>query len=113
MRGVLPHKSVPMIHVSMLKFVRTRDLGPLRVGMTRGELREVLGTPELWGTQQTVDRADIWRYGDIEYHFDNSTVSFIFSDQENLTDGGSTLKIDPWMHESRRTRPMAMENQTR
>lgn len=40
---------------------------------------------------------DIWRYGDIEYHFDNLAVSFMFSDHENLTDGGSTLKIDPWI----------------
>ncbi len=81
----------------MFELARTGDFGPLRAGVTRKELRELLGDPPLWGTQQTVDRADIWRYGDIECHFGNSAVSFIFSDHENLTDGGSTLKIDPWV----------------
>ena len=86
-----------MIHASMLELARTGDLGSLRSGMTREELRELLGAPPVWGTQQAEDRADIWRYGDIEYHFDNLAVSFIFSDHENLTDGGPTLKIDPWV----------------
>ena len=81
----------------MLKLARTGNFGSLRCGMTREKLQELLGAPPIWGTQQIEDRADIWRYGNIEYHFDNLAVSFIFSNHENLTNGGSTLKIDPWI----------------
>ncbi len=79
----------------MLELVRSGMFGPLRHGMTREELRHLLGAPPLWGTQQSEDHADIWRYGDIEFHFDKLEVSFIFSDQENLTGGSSALEIDP------------------
>ena len=81
----------------MLELVRSGKFGPLRHGMTREELRQLLGAPPLWGTQKTEDHAVFWRYGDIEYYFDERAVSFLFSDHENLTGGGSTLEIDPWI----------------
>ncbi len=85
-----------MIHASMLELARSGKFGPLRHGMTHDELRELLGSPPLWGTQQTEDRARIWRYGDIEFHFEAWAVSFIFSHHKNMTDGGPTMTIDPW-----------------
>ncbi|NEO88705.1 MAG: hypothetical protein F6J87_31435, partial [Spirulina sp. SIO3F2] len=41
--------------------------------------------------------ARIWRYGDVEFHFDHWVVWLIFSDHDNLIDGGSSLQINPWI----------------
>ncbi len=81
----------------MLELARTGTLGPVAHGMTHQELRDVLGPPVGWDAERSRDRARIWCYGDVELHFNNWVVWLIFSDHENLTDGGPTLHIDPWI----------------
>ena len=80
----------------MLELARTGKLGPIAPGMTHRELRDVLGPPVAWDAE-TGDRTRIWQYGDVELHFDNWVVHLIFSDHRDLTDGGPTLRIDPWI----------------
>jgi len=85
-----------MVHVSMLELIRTGHFGPFRHGMTHAALKELLGEPPLWGPRDPVFDAKIWRYGEIEFHFDLDELFFIFSDHDSLTDGGATLVIKPW-----------------
>jgi len=86
-----------MIQTSIVELIRNGELGPLRHGLTHDRVRELLGSPPMWGPQRTEQRASIWRYGDIEFHFNNWVVSLIFSDHEDFTDGGPTLRIEPWI----------------
>lgn len=81
----------------MIDLVRMGELGPLRHGLTRAAIRDILGPSQQWGPEKFVDLAMIWRYGDIEFYFKDGLLSWIFSDHENLTDGGETLKVESWV----------------
>lgn len=81
----------------MLELVRTGKLGPLHRGVARAAVRDMLGMPPAWGMEDAVEHASIWRYGDIELHFKDDVLTWIFSDHEHLSDGGQTLKVDSWV----------------
>ena len=86
-----------MPQASMLQLARTGVFGPIRLGMRHGDLERLLGTPPLWGPQSGVQRAKVWRYGDVEFHFADWQLHTIFSDHDTLSHGGPTLRIAPWL----------------
>lgn len=88
-----------MIKTSMLDFARTGRIGPIHCGLPREDLRKLLGDPPNWGLASSpAAQAQIWRYGNVEFHFnDLENVYLIFSDHDHLTDGGDTLCLDPWV----------------
>jgi hypothetical protein len=85
------------VSVSMLEFASSGTFSKLRKGLPRNELQQLLGIPDLWGTQYKLAIADLWRYGNVEFHFCDHQISFIFSDGNDLCDGGKVLTIDPWI----------------
>lgn len=80
----------------MLTIAESGALGPIALGSCRDDVNHHFGQPDLWGTQPSVDRATIWRYGGIEIYFENSRVNMLFSDHEDLADGGRNLHVAPW-----------------
>jgi hypothetical protein len=49
---------------------RLLDQGKIRLGMTKAEVRELLGPPDDWGgTSRRYREPSIWRYGDTEFWF--------------------------------------------
>ncbi|WP_144055094.1 hypothetical protein [Rhodopirellula baltica] len=38
----------------------------------------------------------VWRYGAIEFHFDDDLLTLIHCDADDLFDGGKALIVDPW-----------------
>ncbi len=85
-----------MIDASLLDFVKTGEIGPIHIGQERGDVLSSIGKPNLWGTEEHMVLATIWRYGDIEIYFNDNKVDMIFSDHDNLNDGGNSIKIDSW-----------------
>lgn len=84
----------------MLDFARSALLGPIHCGLPREELRKLLGEPPDWACPaNSASQARIWRYGDVEFCFgdDLKDVLMIYSDHEDLTSGGGTLHLDPWV----------------
>lgn len=52
------------------RFSAAGDICPVRLGMTREELRELFGDPDETGGASLKHRApSIWKYGDLEFHF--------------------------------------------
>jgi hypothetical protein len=92
---ILTSQCIAMIQTSMMDFAKFGSFGVLQKGLPRNELQKLLGIPELWGTQKKLAIADLWRYGNVEFHFGGHQVSFIFSDGDDLCDGGKMLSIDP------------------
>ncbi len=72
------------------------SLGPIYLGMRRKALFAIAGEPPLWGTEHSMWLASIWRYEEIEFHFVDDFLCFIFSDCGALTQGGPSLHIEPW-----------------
>ncbi len=86
-----------MIEISLLEFAKTGKIGPIYLGLSRNKVHSILGDPPLWGTQDRMNIATIWRYEDIEIYFIDDVVDMIFSDHEDLNNGGVCINIDPWI----------------
>lgn len=51
-------------------FSRTGDICPLRLGMTRAELKAVIGEPDdVGGTSRRWRTPAIYKYAELEFHF--------------------------------------------
>ena len=69
-------------------FSRTGDICPLRLGMTRAELKAVIGEPDdVGGTSRRWRTPAIFRYADVEFHFDlgpQGTLSLIYQERDGI-----------------------------
>ena len=51
--------------------MRLIEAGEIRLGMTKAQVREVLGPPAVWGgTSRRYCEPSIWKYGAIEFWFE-------------------------------------------
>ena len=56
------------------KFASTGDICPIRLGMSRDDLRATFGEPDdVGGTSHQHREPAIWVYGGLEFHFDYTT----------------------------------------
>ena len=89
---------MPKVSVSMQGFLRTGEFGPVRLGISRRQLRGHLGEPEDWGpAPKAKHNAGIWKYGEIEFHFNGDTLWLIFADGVEELSGGGAIDLDPWV----------------
>lgn len=91
---------MPKVSVSMRDFLRTGEFGPVRLGISRRQLRGHFGEPEDWvPAPRAKHNAGIWKYGDIEFHFHfrEDTLVRIFADAVEELRGGRAIELDPWV----------------
>lgn len=84
--------------VSMQEWLRTGLFGPVRLGMMRAQVRELLGPPDdVGGTSCKHRTPTIWKYGDIEFHFGGRAepLGLICLDHFDLPTGGRAIALDP------------------
>ena len=61
------------------KFASTGDICPLRLGMTRDEVRAAIGAPDdVGGTSRSRRAPAIWVYAGLEFHFDPTAGDELF-----------------------------------
>lgn len=90
------------IEVELVTFLRTGDFGGIRLGMSRQEILDLIGTPPDWMVTRRRKRFEvsgIWKYGSIEFHLEDygGPLWMIFTDHFPL-EGSETLNIvDPWL----------------
>jgi len=69
-------------------FRRTGDICPLALGMTRAELKAALGEPDdVGGTSRRWRTPAIYRYADVEFHFDQGpqgTLALIYQERGDI-----------------------------
>jgi hypothetical protein len=86
------------ISASLEDFAGSGRLGPLALGLTRGEVADALGPPTDWLNGKPVGRSAIWKYGDAEVFFDDEDrVYLIQFDSFKVPVGGPTLQLLPWV----------------
>ena len=89
-----------MVRVSLLEWLRTGLFGPLHLGMTRLEVRDLLGPAEDWSSARNPDGSSaIWKYGDFEFYFDghDAPLHLLRADSFRVPSGGQTMALDPWI----------------
>lgn len=83
---------------SLRDFARTGALGLIELGMSRAAVEQHLGAPEEWNaTARNYRSATIWKYGDIEFYFQNDELWMIFADDFSVPTGGSKIELDAWI----------------
>lgn len=95
-----------MAGVDVERFLRTGAFGPIRLGLTEDEVRALLGDPDATGgTSRRQRTPKIWKYGDVELHFDDQRrVQLVFFDDFDVPSGGRALTFDPWILRGTATR---------
>ena len=91
-----------MITASVEHFARHGTLGPIGLGVTRAQIRELLGPPTSWSAEDPAESASIWLYGDVEIFFesgdDDAKIWLIHIHHwHNTKPWGGGLAIDPWV----------------
>ncbi|BCM93065.1 hypothetical protein IAD21_04952 [Abditibacteriota bacterium] len=67
--------------ISLLSFVQTGRLDDVELGTKRDEVERAFGPPNDWFAGHQVTESPIWKYGNIELHFDaEDRVFLIFCD---------------------------------
>lgn len=87
------------INIDFLEFFKTGKFDYLKIGQNREWIKHNFPDPEDWGCgdDDRVENARIWRYGNIELHFDKDLLWLIFSDYIGDLDGGEHLVLDKWI----------------
>ena len=83
--------------VSLQEFIRTGKFGPIELGMGRAQVETILGAPDAWTAQENKADASIWKYGDVEFYFQNHALWMIFMDDFTVPNGGSKIGLEPWI----------------
>jgi len=91
-----------MTSVMLRTFLASGSLGPVGVGVDRVVVESSFGPPDDFDARAPNPRvAAIWRYGDVELHFDRDKVWLIHIDRFSGSGGspkaGADLDLDPWV----------------
>lgn len=93
----LKHK----INVNLLEFFATGKFDYLKIGQTKEWIRNNFPDPDETCPKEWVRERDldIWRYGDLELHFNGENLYMIFSDYwyENSFYAGEDINVKKWI----------------
>lgn len=79
----------------MLDFFKTTQLDYIELGQTKKWILNNFPTPDVT-SNISITKSDIWKYGDLEFHFVDDKLRMIFSDcLESFTMGNSFI-LDVW-----------------
>ena len=91
-----------MATATLQMFFASGLLGPVGLGADRSFVETSFGAPDDFDAESPGPLcAQIWKYGDVEFHFDGDRVWLIHIDQFSGSDarptGNAGLDLDPWL----------------
>ena len=91
-----------MTRVGLRAFLASGKLGLVEVGVERAFVEAAFGSPEAFDAEsKSHHAAQIWRYVDVELHFEEENVWLIHIDRFSGPDGapvaGAGVHLDPWV----------------
>ena len=92
------HAILAIMEVSLKDFARTGLFGAVEWGMNRAAVEQLLGSPDSWmDSTPGYKTSPIWKYGDIEFHFQDNALYMIFMDEFSNLNGGCNIGLDAWV----------------
>jgi hypothetical protein len=81
--------------LDILHFVSTGNFCNIDFGITKDKLISIGLTPDNWLDERTIETSGLWRFGNIEFYFDDTNrLTSIFSDYvADKLDGGEQIQI--------------------
>ena len=103
------------VKIDFRDFLKTGQFGPVQLGMTQDEVRQLLGNPQDWGGQfpwktnelgqnaTSDDSYPIWKYDEMEFHFGDQErrLWLIWCDHlDLLKSDGKVFQLFRWVFET-------------
>lgn len=83
--------------ISLREWLATGKFGSIQFGDNRADVAACFGAPPQWSTPaKTAATAAIWKYGDIEFYFNNDKLWMIFADDFEIPVGNEQIELDAW-----------------
>lgn len=80
--------------ISIRQFFIKGSFGEVTPGQTKEDILSFFPAPD---DESDVSKdLSIWRYGNIEFHFENNVLFLIFCDYIDIMTGGKSLKLSKW-----------------
>lgn len=96
--------------ISLKTFFETGGFGPVRLNLPWDEVREFFGNPKDTAVRDRYmlkNQMDIWKYGNLEFHFFQTKLMLIWCDDLTWLEPGKTLyklnklcQLETWFLES-------------
>ncbi|MBW1295135.1 hypothetical protein [Aquimarina litoralis] len=84
------------IVIDFKEFFKTGKFDFLKLGKTKEWIIHNFPDPDGFNENPSIYRDPIWRYGNIELHFNKDVLFLIFSDYIDDLDGGDSLELKKW-----------------
>jgi hypothetical protein len=86
------------MRASLKDFIQIGSFGLIELGTNRSAVEQHLGLPDDWlADARNCQTSNIWRYGDIEFYFQQDELYMIFADAFSILSGGSKIELDAWV----------------
>jgi len=84
--------------ISMLEFIRDGKFDYIKIGQTREWIFHNFPSPDGWEEEllHVLEIFNIWRYGNIEFHFEEDQLSSIFCDDFSTYDEDTDKIVNQW-----------------
>lgn len=89
------------IKVSLLDFIKNGQFDYIKLGQSKEWILNNFPDPDDFSSDYLTSNYTIWRYGNIEFHFDKSNeLILIYTDYLQDLTGGESLDLDKWILEA-------------
>jgi len=85
------------MEVSLKEFISGGPFGSVEVGMDRAKVLDAFGVPVDWEDDApSYKKANIWKYCDVEFYFQDDNLWMIFISEFDVPNGGDQIELDVW-----------------
>ncbi len=88
------------IKIDFKDFILEGKFDYIRPGQTKEWILQNFPAPDYYDGSSERFKDNIWLYGNIEFHFHEGELVWIFSDYLDTLDGGPHLELDKWILEA-------------
>lgn len=85
------------ININLKEFILESKFDFLKLGVTKSWLQHNFVEPDDVMTGMTYESSPIWRYGNIELHFNEDVLYMIYTNYVDTMSAGKKIKLDRWI----------------
>jgi hypothetical protein len=88
------------IKINLFEVFKSGKFDFIKIGKDKNWILNNFPEPEDYEAGKTLESARLWRYGNIEFHFENHILTQIFTNCIDTIDGGEHIELDKWIFEA-------------
>ncbi|WP_422107784.1 hypothetical protein [Winogradskyella sp.] len=85
------------IKIDLFEVFKSGKFDFIRIGKDKNWILKNFPEPDEYEAGKTLESSRVWRYGNIEFHFENNLLTQIFTDYIDSLDGGENIELGKWI----------------